>query len=506
MHRFLSLKSLLFLATILGPGLSISFAQSGTIGSFEGKTNLDQPARKGSVVYDANLQQYTLSGSGDNMWFTHDQGYFVWKKMTGDFILQAQLAFIGKGVEAHRKTGWMIRNSLDSGSAQVSAVVHGNGLTSLQFRRAPGLNTEEIQMGMLHPSLVQLERKGGHFIMAVARDGDTLQRVRLDTMALDGPVYVGIFICSHNPAVTENAVFHNVRIIVPAPGNFVPYRDYIGSNMEIMNVNTGYRKIIYRYKGSFQAPNWSRDGKYLLFNQEGLLYKLYFSGGKPVQLFTGSATGNNNDHVISFDGKTIAISNQSAAAGHASLVYTLPITGGNPVLLTPQGPSYAHGWSPDGKWIVYTGQRKGEFDIYRMPATGGTETRLTDAKGLDDGSEYSPDGKYIYFNSERTGLMQIWRMRPDGSGQEQVTHDGLNDWFPHISPDGKWILFISFSTEVKSNDHPFYKQVYLRLMPVSGGEPRVIAYVYGGQGTMNTPNWAPDSRHIAFVSNSADIP
>ncbi len=506
MLRTLSLKSLLFFAATIGAGVSPCYAQSGPLGQFEGQTNLDNPARKGNAVYDAGLQQYVLSGSGDNMWFGHDQGFFIWKKMSGDFILRTNLDFIGKGVEAHRKTGWMIRRSLDSGSVQVSAVVHGNGLTSLQFRKEPGQNTGEIQMGMLSPEIVQLERRGGTFIMSVARPGDTLQRVSLDSVSLDGPVYVGLFICSHNAAVTERAVFHNVRIIVPAAANLVPYRDYLGSNLEILDVKTGDRKIIYRYPGSFQAPNWSRDGKYLLFNQQGLLYKWYFSENKPVPLYTGSAKGNNNDHVISFNGKMLAISNQSEAEGHASLVYTVSASGGNPVLLTPKGPSYAHGWSPDGKWIVYTGERNGDFDIYRMASTGGEETRLTDAKGLDDGSEYSPDGKYIYFNSERTGLMQIWRMRPDGSGQEQVTHDGLNDWFPHISPDGKWILFISFSREVKPNDHPFYKQVYLRLMPVSGGPARVIAYVYGGQGTMNTPDWAPDSRHIAFVSNSGPIP
>lgn len=472
------------------------------IGQFDGQTDLDQPARKGSASYDSTTQQYRLSGSGDNMWFGHDQGHFVWKKMKGNFILQASIAFEGKGVEAHRKIGWMIRTSLDSGSTHVSAVVHGNGLTSLQFRREPGSNTEEIQFGMLAPDVIQLERKDGHYIMSVAKFGDTLVSRELDTISLGDEVYVGLFICSHNQALTEKAVFHNVRMVVPAKENFRPYQDYIGSYMEIMDVTAGNRRIIQQYKGSFQAPNWSRDGKYLVYNQEGLLYKFELPGGKPRLIPTGSATENNNDHTISFNGKMLAISNSSPEANHASEVYTVPIKGGEPRKLTPLGPSYAHGWSPDGKWIVFTGQRNGDFDIYKIPSSGGSEIRLTDAKGLDDGSEYSPDGQWIYFNSERSGLMQIWRMKPDGSDQQQVTHDGFNDWFPHVSPDGKWIVFISFQPIVKSNDHPFYKHVYLRLMPTSGGEPRVVAYIYGGQGTMNTPDWSPDSRHIAFVSNS----
>jgi len=130
---------------------------------------------------------------------------------------------------------------------------------------------------------------------------------------------------------------------------------------------------------------------------------------------------------------------------------------------------------------------------------------LTTAKGVDDGPEFTPDGKYIYFNSFRTGLMQIWRMKPDGSEQTQITNDEFNNWFPHISPDGKWIVFISFPKDIAPGDHPFYKHVYLRLMPVganAGSSPKVIAYLYGGQGTINVPSWSPDSKKIAFVSNT----
>jgi len=127
---------------------------------------------------------------------------------------------------------------------------------------------------------------------------------------------------------------------------------------------------------------------------------------------------------------------------------------------------------------------------------------LTDTPGLDDGSEYTPDGQYIYFNSNRTGTMQLWRMKPDGSAQEQVTFDAFNDWFPHISPDDRLIVFLSYLPEIDSGDHPFYKQVYLRMMPIEGGEPSIIAYVYGGQGTINVPSWSPDSKQIAFISNT----
>ena len=106
-------------------------------------------------------------------------------------------------------------------------------------------------------------------------------------------------------------------------------------------------------------------------------------------------------------------------------------------------------------------ERNGGFDIYTIPADGGEETRLTTAKGLDDGPDYSPDGQWIYFNSERSGTMQAWRMRADGRQQEQVTSDEFNNWFPHPSPDGKWVVFLSYDKDVKG--HPENKDVMLRL-------------------------------------------
>jgi len=282
----------------------------------------------------------------------------------------------------------------------------------------------------------------------------------------------------------------------------VPYRDYLGSNLEILDIATGDRTIVYRSPESLQAPNWTKDGKALIYNSQGLLYRFDLAQRRPVALNTGFATSNNNDHVLSFDGRTLAISHQSAEDHNASIVYTVPVGGGIPRRITKLGPSYLHGWSPDGKFLVYTGQRGGEFDVYRIPVDGGDETRLTSAPGLDDGPEYSPDGRYIYFNSVRSGTMQIWRMRADGSAQQQITSDQYNNWFPHVSPDGRWIVFLSFMKDVAPDDHPFYKHVYLRVMPAAGGAPRVVGYVYGGQGTINVPSWSPDSRRVAFVSNT----
>ena len=294
------------------------------------------------------------------------------------------------------------------------------------------------------------------------------------------------------------------------PGhNFVPYRDYIGSVLEILDVQSGRLEVISSSAQPFEAPNWTRDGAALIYNISGraagwgALSRFDLATKKATVMATGQARQNNNDHVLSFDGSRLGISDQSSFHGGQSAIFTVPVGGGTPTPVTRQSPSYLHGWSPDGKFLVYAGVRSNKFDIYKMSSDGtGPEIRLTDAVGVNDGPEYTPDGKYIYFNSSRSGLMQLWRMKPDGKDQEAVTHDEYNNWFPHISPDGKWIAFLSFSGEIAPAEHPYYKQVYLRLMPVAGGPARVIAYVYGGQGTMNVPSWSPDSRKIAFVSNS----
>jgi Tol biopolymer transport system component len=205
--------------------------------------------------------------------------------------------------------------------------------------------------------------------------------------------------------------------------------------------------------------------------------------------------------VISFDGKIIAISHGTKEDGK-SRVYTLPVTGGTPHLVTPMGTSYLHGMSPDNKYLAYCAERNGNFDVYIIPFEGGEEIRLTTAEGLDDGPEYAADGKRIWFNSVRTGLMQVWYMNADGSGQTQMTFDETrNSWFPHISPDGKLIVYISYQKDdVNPGSHPADKNVELRLMPAGGGESKTIIKLFGGQGTINVNSWSPDSKRFAFVS------
>ncbi|GAB2977719.1 SMP-30/gluconolactonase/LRE family protein [Mucilaginibacter puniceus] len=500
-------RSFYLLALILAV-ISINYSVSAqSIGIFEGQGDVGNVKPKGNATYNATTQQYTLTSSGANIWGTTDAFHYLWRKIKGDFILRANVRFIAHpGAADNRKLGLMIRSGLDAGAKYVDVARHGNNKSAIQYRLKDNDSTRQIESKVLGADVIQLERRGNVYTMSVAKQGDPFTNDIFTTDEIGDDVYVGIFLCAHNDKAVEKAIFSNVRIVVPAKPDFKPYTDYIGSNIEILDLANKNSRVIYQYNKSIQAPNWTRDGKKLLYNQDDLLYTYDLATNKPTLLNTGDVKRNNNDHVISFDGKMLAISSFGVRGGPdngRSIGYVVPITGGIPKRITTVAPSYIHSWSPDGKSIVFMSTRDGNSDIYRVSPDGGLETRLTTDPAYDDGCEFTPDGKYIYFNSVRSGHMQIWRMKPDGSEQTQITHSDFNDWFPHVSPDGKFIVYISFlQTEVKPDDHPFYKHVYLQRMPINGGKPEVIAYLYGGQGTINTPSFSPDSKKIAFVSNT----
>lgn len=474
------------------------------LGVFEAQSDVGPVRTAGTVDFDPETQTYLLSGSGSNIWASSDEFHFVWRKISGDFIVSADAVFLGEGVDPHRKLGWMVRATLEHDAPYVDVALHGDGLTSLQYRQVGSGETREITSEVKAPRVLQLERRNGRYIASAARKGERLSSVEFRDISLPDEVYVGLFISAHNADAVESAHFSNVRITIPAPEDFQPYQDYIGSRLEIIQLETGLRRVLHTEDDSLQAPNWSVDGKSLIYNRNGRLYRFDLLTGAVSGVDTDFAIHNNNDHVLSFDGAQLGISHHSQDHDNESMVYTLPSAGGVPRLITKQAPSYLHGWSPDGQWLVYTGGRDGNYDIYKIRSDGsGEEIRLTQDDKLDDGPEYSPDGEYIYFNSARSGNMQIWRMKADGSAQEQVTRDGFNNWFPHISPDGKTIVYLAYMPDVDAEDHPWYRHVYLMSVPVDGGEPEVLANLYGGQGTINVPSWSPDGKFIAFVSNTA---
>ena len=491
------LRRMLYLSCILSVALTASaaFRPAATepLGIFAGQQDVGTVLHPGSAVYDRTQDSYTIAGSGDNMWFGEDDFHFAWTKMSGDVALQADIAFVGTTGNNHRKAVLMIRQSLDGNSKAVDVARHGDGLTSLQFRDETGGNTHEVESNVSAPRTVRIEKRGDYFYAFVSDKDGKLQPAGAATkLALSGSFYVGIGVSAHDKNVVEKAVFRNVKLtkLEPAAGAPTLY-----SVLETITVASTDRHVEYVAPAHFEAPNWSRDGSFL-FNREGKIQRLELHAETPTTISTDPQNSCNNDHGISPDGQSIAISDSSEEK--TSHVYVVPIGGGTPRRVTVNGPSYWHGWSPDGKTLAFTGQRDGNFDIYTIPVGGGTETRLTQAPGLDDGPEYTPDGSYIYFNSERSGTMQIWRMHADGSGQEQVLTDETNDWFPHISPDGRWMVFVAY--EKGMTGHPPNKDVALYLMSMEDKKVHLLAKLFGGQGTMNVPSWSPDSKKLAFVS------
>jgi len=485
-------RILIIISVVVG-----SCKTSPDLGIFEGNGDIGSVGYTGSVEFDPSDSSYAVSGSGTNMWFNSDELHYVWKQVSGDISLAADIKWVGQGIEPHRKACLIIRQNLDTSSVYADAAVHGDGLTSIQYREVSGGVTREVQSNISSPRRVLIEKTGDYISMSVAL-GDEELKYSGGTFKLpfSEPFYIGLGVCAHNNDTIETAIFSNIQIesIVQRPDSL----KNITSTLETISIASFDRRVVYNTDSHIEAPNWSPDGKSLIYNRSGLLYKIPVEGGIPVLIPTGFARRINNDHGISPDGTQMVISDQTETG--SSFIYSLPIEGGEPEKITPLGPSYWHGWSPDGRTLAYCAERNGNYDIYTIPFKGGKEMRLTTAEGLDDGPDYSPDGKYIYFNSERSGTMQIWRMKTDGSDQEQITTDEYNDWFAHPSPDGKWIVYVTFGTDVPAGSHPPNKDVMLRLMNLETKEVRIMAKLFGGQGTINVPSWSPDSEHVAFVS------
>lgn len=559
-RRGLALVAVVIATTVSLCGVSMRAQQLGAVGMFEKSQDVGTVLHPGPVTYEPTSHTYSLTASGENIWSTQDAFQFAWKKTSGDVSLSADVSFIGKGVNPHRKAVLMIRQSLDADSPYVDAALHGSGLLALQYRETKaGITTEietmattyqdglpltqrvrdtqvlgekisaggkvspmtqDLAVSATQPVRMRIVKRGGYAYLYIGSGPENVLAPSGASIPVpfDGDFYIGIGLSSHEKDVTEQAIFSNVTLepLSAAAAPVTEKNSALYSTLETVAIDSTIRTIKHVEKARFEAPNWTRDGAQFLFNRDGRIWRFPTAvpdpiaagaqppaAPEPVAIDTGFATRCNNDHGISPDGTQLVISDNSQET-HDSLVYVLPIggtNGGAPKRVTKNSPSYWHGWSPDGSTLAFVGQRNGDFDIYTIPVTATSsadEKRLTTAKGLDDGPEYTPDGKWIYFNSERTGHMQIWRMHPDGSAQEQVTHDEWNNWFPHFSPDGKWMVMLSYDKSVTG--HPENKDVQLRLMSMSDGTITVLARLFGGQGTINVPSWSPDSKRLAFVS------
>jgi TolB protein len=489
-------------ALLLGAVFAGSQPPELPVGLFQSHGDIGETPKTGTTEFSGG--EYRVTGGGANIWAAQDAFQFAWKKMSGDISLSADVHFIGTGAVAHRKAVLMIRQDLSPNSPYIDVALHGDGLTSLQYREEPGGQTKEIRSALNGPAHLHIERHGDAFTVSARKDGGENISTGPQTLKLKDPVYVGIGISSHDVNVLETAVFSNLQLLVPGSQISRQYR----SRVTIFDLTTRQNRTVYEADHIVEAPNWSRNGKYLMVNTQGNLYRLPLAGEPKLEkIELAGHLRCNNDHDLSKNGKRLAFS-ASSSQSRQSQVYVANADGSDVKMRDATAPSYFHGWSPDGKWLAIVGQRNGAFHLFRVPAQGGTEQALTSQGPYDDGSEYTPDGKWIYFNSERSGGWDIWRMPPDGAGPddkkaERVTSDDLEDWFPHFSPDGKKMIFLSFPAGTTTHNDKM-DGVQLRMMPAPGKTLKpekieVLTTFYGGQGTINVNSWAPDSKRFAYV-------
>ncbi|MGA9585301.1 MAG: hypothetical protein WBQ95_08230 [Terracidiphilus sp.] len=484
----------------IGAGSSGAQTSPGGLGVLEGQTDIGAVSPPGVGTFDAGSGVYTVVAAGANLWSTADAFHFVWKTVSGDVSLTADMAFPSAtgNPNPHRKAVLMFRQTLDADAIYVDAAQHGSGMTALQYRSERGATTQDIELNIESPRQIRLEKRGDTITMFLSNHGEPLHQVGASIkLHLEGTFYAGIGVCSHNPGVVETATFSNLKLQTPASD---ARPTVLFSTLQKIGIEDNYRRamVVATGPGKMEAPNWSRDGKMLIFNRDGHIWTIPTEGGNATILNTGSATNCTGSHGLSPDGKWLAIS-CSMPGKPETRVYIVPTAGGEPRLLTENPSSYFHSWSPDGKTIAFTRpNHTGGGNILSISVQGGTETALTTGTGMSDDPDYSADGKWIYFNSDRAGgLMQIWRMRPDRTGAEQVTSDDYNNWTPHPSPDGKSIVVVSYDKDVKG--HPANKDIALRILSVDG-KMHVLVNLVGGAGSDNVPNWAPDGTHLAFVS------
>jgi len=424
--------------------LFISCQNQSEFGIFEKSEDVGEIKHKGSVKFDSQNGSYKISGGGANMWAEKDALHYLWKKTSGDVSLAADIKWIGNGGDQHRKACLIIRQDLEESSAYADIAVHGDGLTSIQYREVKGGITREVQSSLSAPKRVRIEKEADYVSMSVSEKGEELTfRGGMFKIVFEEPFYIGLGVCAHNNDTIETALFSDV--VIESLKKNESEAD-LQSTLETVPIASGDRRVVYHSSNHIESPRWSQDGKSLIYKSGDNLFKIPVEGGEPTRF--------NDD-------------------------------------------SYSQIGSADGTSRIISAERNGNQDIYRISKKG-MELRLTSADSVDACPDYSADGKQIYFSSERSGKMEIWRMNNDGSEQQQITSDDYNDWYSHPSPDGNWLIFLSYETGIEGS--PENKDVILRLMSLENGEIQDLAKLFGGEGTINMPSWSPESSSLAFVS------
>jgi len=487
-------------------GLLLFWAQGAAaqeLGLFEGHSDIGSVIPPGTASFSGG--EYAITAAGANVWARVDAFHYLWKKVSGDVVLTADVSFPPAAYShppaEHRKAMLMIRQSLDVGAQQVSIHVHGIGMTALQHREQRGANTQSIELNIdAVPKTVRLEKRGDTFTMFISQKGEPLHQMGASLkLRFAAPFYVGLGVTSHDADTTDRIVFRNVSLEAPAAAP--PPADLVlNSSLQILQVEDSARRaiVIATGRGRMNSPDWMPGHKNIYAYKEGQILRIPLqdplNGGKPEVVDTAGLVDCVGDYGVSPDGKSIALSCAETKGGVRNL-YVLPF-GGKPRQLTRDVNSFFHGWSADGSLLLFTRGKAAAADFFSVPAAGGGEKRLT-SDTLHDGPEFSPDGKYIYFDSSRSGSSQIWRMNADGTGAIQLTDDGMDDLSPHVSPDGAYVAWIQFKPG--TGTAAGVQDASIQLLSVKDGAIRTLHNFQGNRGSFTMPVWG-DNNHLALVS------
>jgi Tol biopolymer transport system component len=472
------------------------------LGHFDGQSAVGSAAASGSAHYDDATNTYTLVSAGANTWYHVDSFDYIWKKASGDLALSADISFPPHSCDhepnPHRKGLLMIRQSLDAGSSYAAVAVHGSGMTALQFRRARGANTEDVELNIEAPRTIRIEKRGDTINLLLSMKGEPLHRVGAAVkLHFTEPFYVGLGALSHDTSSVDRVEFSRVSLDAPVnPGDTKLARV---ATLQTIQIDDQFRRamVIRTTSALMQSANWAPEGKSIYVHEAGRVINIPYltpeAGGTPRVIDVGALKDCSGNFGISPDGKWLAMS-CAESRGAAHQIYVLPAQGGAPrKITTGAAPSYFHAWSQDTRTIAFTRGSAGHADIFTIAAAGGAEIRLT-TDTVNDGPDFSPDGKFIYFDSSRSGATQIWRMQADGTGAEQLTDDENENSSPHVSPDGKNVAFLSQPPDSGGT----LGDATLKVI-APDGFIRSIATLQGDRGSLSMYCWG-DSSHIAFIT------
>jgi hypothetical protein len=475
------------------------------VGLFEGQADVGLVAPPGTASYSSASEVYTLTSAGANTWYHVDDFHYLWKQMSGDVELTAEVNFPPRSYQhepdPHRKGMLMFRQSLDAGATYADVAVHGSGLMALQYRTERGANSQDVELNVEAPKTVRIEKRGDMITMFLSAHGEPLHQVGASVrLHLQEPFYVGLGAVSHDVDTTDKVEFSHVSLQA-APLLAPDTRLTLYSTLQTVGIEDQFRRamVVRSVPAFLQSPNWAPDGKSIYVYENARVMKIPYldppAGGEPQTINTGKLVGCGGNFGLSPDGKSLAIT-CAKDKGSPHHVFVLPASGGGTPLQVTEGPvsSYFHAWSPDSRTIAFTRGSASKADIFTVPAAGGPEVRLT-SDTLNDGPDYTPDGKLIYFDSMRSGTLQIWRMRADGSGAEQITDDGNINHSPHVAPDGRTVAFLSQPVL----EGPGIGEVTIKVIDAPNGLIRTVASFQGNRNSFSTYTWG-DRNHVAFVS------